>query len=75
MKLKLDASLLYMSVKYQQVFEDEEKIKKFLEIIGEFSPSKIDQEEKGENVEGEEEVEEDLPWKDSVADHKIVHLK
>jgi len=54
------------NVKYWQVFEDEEQIKHFMEVIGEFLSSEIDQ--------GEEKVidEQHANWEETIAGHKIL---
>lgn len=47
------------NVKYQQVFEDENQIKMFMDVIGEFSNVVIDQE--GQDIEEIEVVEQQGP--------------
>ena len=56
-------------MKHWQVFEDDEKIKHFLEVIGELSNSVVDQEE--------EELIEEQPnaWEENIVGHRVLHLK
>lgn len=57
------------NVKHWQVFEDDEQVKRIIEVIGEFSNSTIDQEE-------EKEVDQKTTsWEDTLVGHKILQLK
>jgi len=56
------------NVKHWQVFEDDEKIKNFMEVIEDFLTFVIDQEE--------EVIEEKLTtWEETIARHIVLHLK
>jgi len=58
------------NVKHWQMFEDEEHIKYFLELVGEFSGLEIDQEEEVEEEHSNMKI-----LKVSVGNHKILQLK
>jgi len=62
------------NLKYLQVFEDDEQIKRFLEMVGEFSNLEIDQEDESEELQ-EELSNRKFPLKDSIGNQKIVELK
>ena len=57
------------NIKHWRVFQDDLEINKFLELIGEFSNSRTDEEQ-------DDDVDE-FPYfpKQSIADHKIIELK
>ena len=59
------------NIKHWHVFEDEEKMKIFLEIVGEFSNMEIDADE--EEVESENSSERN--WEEKVAGNKVLQLK
>ena len=57
------------NIKHWKVFNDDQEIKEFLELVGEFSDDTVDHEQDSELVENE-------PCRNnSIADHKIVELK
>ena len=56
-------------IKHWKFFHDDQEIKEFMELVGEFSDDIVDQEQDFELMENE-------PCRnDSIADHKIVELK
>jgi len=57
------------NVKYWQVFEDEEQIKCFMEVIGEFLDLVIDQDDE------EMTCEQQAGWEETIIGHKILQLK
>jgi len=57
------------NVKNYQVFEDYEQMKRFIDVVGEFTSSIID---KGEEKEADQEPN---SWEDIVVGHKILQLK
>ena len=59
---------------HKSTFDDEEQIKDFLEMLGEFSNLEIDQEDGIEGVQ-EDESSKNLPLKNSIGDQKIMQLK
>jgi ribonuclease HI len=59
------------NIKYWQVFNDDQELKRFLETVGEFSAISIDQ----ENEDDDAEIKVDIPFQDKIAGHKIVELK
>ena len=59
------------NIKHWQVFEDEEKMKRFLEIVGEFSNMEIDVDQ--EEVDSEDTSERN--WEEKVAGNKVLQLK
>ena len=56
-------------IKHWKVFHDDQEIKEFLDLVGEFSDDLFDQEQDFELMENEH------GRNDSIADHKIVELK
>lgn len=56
------------NVKHWQVFEDDEKIKNFMEVIEEFLTFVI-------NQEGEVTEEQLTTWEETIARHIVLHLK
>ena len=58
------------NIKHWQVFEDEEQVKRFLEIVGEFSNMEIDACEE----EGTEDTSE-RNWEEKMAGNKVLQLK
>jgi hypothetical protein len=59
------------NIKYWQVFNDDQELKRFLETIGEFSAISVDQ----ENEDDDAKIKVDIPFQDKNAGHKIVELK
>ena len=59
------------NIKHWQVFEDEEQVKRFLKIVGEFSNMEIDSCEEEEEAENTSENK----WEEKVAGHKVLQLK
>ena len=59
------------NIKHWQVFEDEEKMNRFLETVGEFSNMEIDADE--EKVEPKDTSERN--WEEKVAGSKVLQLK
>lgn len=57
------------NVKHWQVFEDDEQVKRFIKVVGDFAHSTIEEEEE------EEAEQEATPWKDTVAGQKNLQLK
>lgn len=57
------------NVKHWQVLEDDEHVKRFIEVVGEFANSTIDQGEENEAYQ------EPTSWEDTIAGHKILQLK
>ena len=57
------------NIKHWKVFNDDQEIKEFLELVGEFSDDTVDHEQDSKWVENE-------PCRNnSIVDHKIVELK
>ena len=57
------------NIKHWQVFDDEEQVKIFLEIVGEFSNMEIDAcEEEAEDIS-------ESKWEEKVVGHKVLQLK
>jgi hypothetical protein len=63
------------NVHYWQIFEDDEQIKQFLEMIDEFSETHIDQENQNDPVWIMQERENPKKFKDRIANHRILLLK
>jgi ribonuclease HI len=64
------------NIKYWQVFEDDQQIKKFMEVIDEFENTHIDsddEEESKQMIEGEIEVTPE--FSDYMVEHKVLQLK
>jgi ribonuclease HI len=63
------------NVHYWKIFEDDEQIKKFLEMVDEFSETHIDQENQNDPVWIMQEGENQEKFKDKIANHKMLLLK
>jgi ribonuclease HI len=63
------------NVHYWKIFEDDEQIKQFLEMIDEFSETHIDQENQNDPVWIMQEGENPEKFKDRIANHKMLLLK
>jgi hypothetical protein len=63
------------NVKHWQVFEDDQQIKKFLEMIDEFSTTHIDQEDDQNNEQINQNSHPDPKLQDMIANHKMMVLR
>jgi hypothetical protein len=63
------------NVHYWKIFEDDEQIKQFLEMVDEFSETHIDQENQNDPVWIMQEGENPEKFKDKIANHKMLLLK
>ena len=59
------------NIRHWQVFERDQQIKIFLEMINEFFSTHIDQDIEEEN----QDIEWDPEWKNMIVNHKIMQLK
>jgi hypothetical protein len=57
------------NVKHWQIFEDDEQIKKFLEMVDEFSETHIDQENQNDPIWIMQEGEEPKKFQDKITNH------
>jgi hypothetical protein len=64
------------NIKHWQVFENDQQIKKFMEVIYEFENTHIDSNDEEDSklmVEGENEI--TLEFNEYMVEHKVLHLK
>jgi len=84
LKIKHEVEMMHMpsildNIKHWKVFKDDQQIKRFLELIEEFSSTHIEQEGMPSGEEGEEEEENnenaEYSFKEKIAGRKILQLK
>jgi hypothetical protein len=80
LKLKYHIEIRHMpsipnNVQHWKVFEDNEKIKQFLEMVNEFSETHIDRENHNDHVWAMEESEDPKKFQDNIANHRMLVLK
>jgi ribonuclease HI len=79
-KIKYEVEMRYKpsihdNVKHWQVFEDDQQIKNFLEMIDEFSATHIDQENENENKHLNKIYDYDLKFQNMISNHKMMVLR
>jgi hypothetical protein len=59
------------NIQHWQVFENDEQIKKFLEVVGEFSKSHVDQENQNDHIWIMQEGEDPQNFQEKIANHRM----
>jgi len=63
------------NIQHWQVFEDDEQIKKFLEVVGKFSETHADQENQNDPIWIMQEGEDPKDFRDKISGHRMLVLK
>jgi hypothetical protein len=79
-KLKYHIEIRYKpsipdNIRNWQVFEDDEQIKKFLAVVGEFSETHADQENQNDSMWIMQEGEDPETFREKIVDHRMLVLK
>jgi hypothetical protein len=63
------------NIQHWKVFEDDEQIRKFLEAVGEFSETHIDQENQNDHMWIMQEGEDPQEFRENISNHRMLVLK